>query len=419
MLLGGVALGIAAWPSHGPSPDGSRWPISALAAQPQLPLSPDDWRGKVDYRAFDARIRAMMDDKALTGLAVATVEDGRIVFVRGYGLASTETGEKVNERTTFRWASLSKGVAGTLTARLAADGVLSLSDTVGKYPTSLRLPDDAQLTLTLEQLLSQRSGLPKNAYDDRLEAGQEPQGIRQSFATVPLVCAVATCHSYQNVAFDTISEVIRAATGKPYGEVATTRLFQPIGMIGASVGIDGLLKSGRGARPHRGGRTLPVLDYYYRVPAAAGVNSTIVDLARWMQAQMGLSPDVLPADVLAAIQQPRVNTPRVYGNTPLGRELKDPGYGLGMRSFTYKGHRLVGHSGAVSGYRSTMMFDPATKSGIVMLWNSDAGVPFRLQPEFFDHYYGLPFTDWLGLKPGQGEGEEGLGVTERTVGKGR
>jgi pimeloyl-ACP methyl ester carboxylesterase len=79
-----------------------------------------------------------------------------------------------------------------------------------------------------------------------------------------------------------------------------------------------------------------------------------------------------------------------------------------MRSFTYKGHRLVGHSGGVSGYRSTMMFDPATKTGVVMLWNSDANLPFRFQAEFFDRAYGLPFTDWLDLAWGSA-----LAVTHR------
>ncbi|CAH0350909.1 serine hydrolase domain-containing protein [Sphingobium sp. CECT 9361] len=400
VLAGGVVLGLAAWPWRGPMAPAVRWPIEAFAAQPKLPLKPSEWHGKIDYRALDSRIRALMHDPSMTGLTAAVVEDGRLSFVQGYGLASTETGEPVDERTTFRWASLSKGVAGTLSARLAEDGVFSLSDPVGKFPTSLRLPGDAQRRLTLEQLLSQRTGLPKNAYDDRLEAGQEPVAIRQSLAKVADMCPPGTCHSYQNVAYDTISEVIGASMGKPYGAVANTRLFQPLGMFGASVGLDGLVKSKNWARPHRGRRILPVLDYYYRVPAAAGVNSTIVDLARWMQAQMGLARDMLPSDVLATIQTPRVNTPRPYGSSALGRELKSPGYGLGMRSFTYKEHRLVGHSGAVAGYRSAMMFDPTTKTGIVLLWNSESSIPWRLQPELFDMAYGLPFHDWLDLKPG-------------------
>ena len=380
----------------------SRAPKTAeIAATPSppvaLPLTPEDWRGDIDYRALDARIQAMMADRSMQGLAVAVVENGRLSFVRGYGLTAPEQGEKVDADTVFRWASLSKTVAGSLSADLAEAGVLSLTDPLDKFGTSLRLPADAQRTLTVEQLLSQRTGLPRNAYDGWLEGGRDPRMIRQSLAAVPPLCPPGTCHSYQNVAYDTIREVIETATHQPYAEEARQRLFLPLGMTSTTIGFEDLKTAAHWARPSRNGHETPLLEAYYRTPAAAGINSNIVDLARWMQAQMGLAPDVLPGKVLAEVQRPRVNTGRPYGNSPLGRALENPGYGLGMRSFTYKGHRLVGHSGAVDGYRSTMMFDPATKTGVVMLWNSDGSLPFKLQAEVFDSAYHLPFEDWLRL----------------------
>jgi len=375
-------------------------PATSITLPPVLPLAPKDWRGQIDYRALDARIQAMMADRSMEGLAIAVVENGRLSFVRGYGLTSPRDGEKIEAGTVFRWASLSKTVAGTLGARLARDGAFSLDDPLGKFGTSLRLPGDAQNSLTVAQLLSQRTGLPRNAYDGWLEGGRDPKMIRQSLATVPPQCPPATCHTYQNVAYDTIREVVETATHRSYVDQVRQRLFLPLGMASATIGVDGLRDAKHWARPSRGGRALPLVDAYYRIPAAAGVNSNIVDLARWMQAQMGQAPAVLPAPLLADIQRPRVNTGRPYGNSPLGRSLERPGYGLGMRSFGYKGHRLVGHSGAVDGYRSTMMFDPATKTGVVMLWNSEASLPFKLQAEVFDLYYHLPFTDWLQLKDG-------------------
>lgn len=366
-----------------------------------LPLAPKDWRGQIDYRALNARIQTMMADNSMQGLAIAVVENGRLSFVQGYGLTGPG-GEKVSPETVFRWASLSKTAAGTLSARLAKDGVFSLDDPLGKFGTSLRLPGDAQNTLTVEKLLSQRTGLPRNAYDGWLEAGRDPREIRGSFGNVPLQCPTGTCHSYQNIAYDTIREVVETATHHPYAEEARQRLFQPLGMTSTTIGLEGLRAAKSWAAPSRNGRAMPLVDAYYRVPAAAGVNSDIVDLARWMQAQMGQAPAVLPADVLEDIQHPRVNTGRPYGRSPLGRSLEHPGYGLGMRSFTYKGHRLVGHSGAVTGYRSTMMFDPATKTGVVMLWNSEASLPFKLQAEVFDLAYHQPFTDWLQMKRDDG-----------------
>lgn len=374
-------------------------PSAVGQASVKLPDKPADWRGDIDYRALDARLGAMMTDPSMEGLAVAVVEKGRLSFVRGYGSTSAEHGAPVDARTVFRWASLSKTVSATLTAQLAADGVFSLDDPLATFHTSLRLPGDAQNTLTIEQLLSQRTGLGKNAYDGRLEDGEDPAVIRGSLGSLTPVCPPGACHTYQNIAYDTITEVIQGRIGEPYGDTVERRLFKPLGMTGASVGAGGLTATGDWARPHDRARHIrKVTDAYYRLPAAAGVNSTIVDLATWMRAQMGLRPDVLPRPVLDQVQRPRVATGRPYGRSPFARELKNPGYGLGMRSFTYKDHLLVGHSGGVSGYRSTMMFDPATKTGIVMLWNSDAGLPFRFQAEFFDLVYRQPFTDWLDLK---------------------
>ncbi len=388
-----------------PKPSRPMAPLTVGEAAQPVPTAPSDWHGKIDYKGLDRRFDAMMTDPSMTGLAVAVVEDGRLAFVKGYGVTATEGGKPVDSETVFRWASLSKTVSATLTARLASERAFSLTDPLGAFNTSLRLPGDAQNTLTIEQLLSQRTGLGKNAYDQRLEDGEDPAAIRRSLATLHPVCAPATCHTYQNIAYDTVTEVIQARTHAPYAQTVEQRLFQPLGMVGASIGKGGLVGAKRWAQPHRLGKTLQLSEAYYRVPGAAGVNSTIVDLALWMQAQMGLRPDVLSPSVLADVQRPRVATLPPYGRLPIARQLKNSGYGLGMRSFTYKGHRLVGHSGGVSGYRSTMMFDPATRTGIVMLWNSDGNLPFRFQAEFFDRAYGLPFQDWLELKTAGSEND--------------
>lgn len=402
LIAGGVLLAIVGAVLLPRAKDGlPKIGPAATAEASRLPETPADWRGSIDYKGLDGRIREMMTDPSMEGLAVAVVEKGRLSFVKGYGVTATVGGQPVDAHTVFRWASLSKTIAGTLSARLAADGAFSLHDPLSAFDTSLRLPGEAQNHLTIEQLLSQRTGLGRNAYDGQLEDGQDPAKIRSSLGALKTVCPPGTCHTYQNIAYDTISEVIQARTGQPYAEVVRRRVFEPLGMKGASIGLSGLKATDHWAKPHRHGNALPLSEAYYRVPAAAGVNSTIVDLATWMQAQMGLRPDVLPPAVLDEVQRARVATGRPYGRLNIARELKDPGYGLGMRSFDYKGHHLIGHSGGVSGYRSTMMFDPATKTGVVMLWNSDANLPFRFQAEVFDRAYQLPFTDYLDLKSGQ------------------
>ena len=75
----------------------------------------------------------------------------------------------------------------------------------------------------------------------------------------------------------------------------------------------------------------------------------------------------------------------------------DASYGLGWRSFTYGGRRLEGHSGAVEGYRATMIFEPATRTGVVALWNSDWGFPFRIPFAAIDSYHQREDARWLDL----------------------
>ncbi|HKR25513.1 MAG TPA: serine hydrolase domain-containing protein, partial [Allosphingosinicella sp.] len=195
-------------------------------------------------------------------------------------------------------------------------------------------------------------------------------------------------------------------TGRPYGEAVREQLFAPLGMTGASTSRAGLMRAPSWARPHVGAHPLrpeEVNDIYYRVPAAGGVNGSIKDLAIWMLAQMGLAPDVLPPRVLAAVQAPRVRTPRESRRRRnFAERTPVSAYGLGWRAFDYSGHRVIGHHGGVRGYRSMILFDPARRSGVVVLWNSSSPRPNGIEYEVMDMVYRLDARDWLELdKPAE------------------
>ncbi len=340
-----------------------------------------------------------MQKPAMVGLTVGIVENGQITFLKGYGETLAGSGEPVTPETVFRWASVSKGVAATMVAKLAEQGKLSLHAPVGRYTASLRLPGGAEHRATVADLLSHRLGIYRNAYDNKLEEGQDTRFLRQTLAQLNLICPPGTCWSYQNVAYDGSSEIVERITGKPYRESVKQALFDPLGMSSASMTREGLVSANSWARPHSAGRTpLEVLDTYYRVPAAGGVNSNIKDLSLWMLAQMGAMPTILSPQLLHTIQAPLVETPgeRRRMRKYLERIAKAD-YGYGWRSYDYAGHRIVGHRGGVSGYRSLILFDPQLKSGVVAMWNSHTNQPGGLEFEVMDMLYRLPFRDWLEL----------------------
>ncbi len=356
-------------------------------------------RRDINYAAFDQRLQRMALQPSMVGMAVGVVENGRITFLNGYGETLAGSGEKVTPMTVFRWASVSKGVAGTMAAKLDEMGKLDLNAPIAKYSASLKLPGGNEYRATLGDVLSHRLGLYRNAYDDKLEAGQDPRLIRQTLSGLASLCAPGTCWSYQNVAFDSASEAVSKAMGEPYQQAVPDLLLKPLGMTSASVTRSGLEGSQSWARPHAAGRrTLPMSDAYYRIPAAGGINSNIKDMALWMIAQMGGMPDVLDSKVLDEIHAPLVSTPSERGRLrKFAERIHDPYYGYGWRSYDYAGHRIIGHRGGINGYRSLILFDPRMKSGVVALWNSNTSQPAGLEFEVMDMLYHLDFRDWMEL----------------------
>jgi len=365
---------------------------------------------RVDYDRLDSRLRLAASKPDIVGMAVAVIENGEITFVQGYGKTVASGAEPVTPNTVFRWASLSKGVASTVIGLLADEGKLSLNEPVAKFNTSLRLPAGGEQLATVADILSHRVGLPHNSNDNKLEVGADPRTLRSSLGTLSPACQPGTCHSYQNIAFDTVSEIVEKVTGQSYANETRRRLFAPLGMQTASLTRAGLMASRSWARPHVGRRTVEVNDNYYRVPAAGGVNSSIMDLAIWMRAQVGMAPQVISPRVLETIHQARVNTDR--RGTMFSRAMGPSQYALGWRDYNYAGRWLVGHQGAVMGYRSTVLFDPQSKSGVAVLWNSQSGRPSGVQLEVLEMLYGQPRTDWLKI---DGPAAGGATGTEQIV----
>ena len=375
-----------------PVREGIKTAATAERALGAGPLNPRRYR--VNYEWLDQRARSIVARNDMAGLAIAVIEDGQLSFIKAYGVVDASTGEKATPQTVWRWASVSKGVAATLEALLARQGKLSLDDPISKWSSTLKLPHDNQNVATLADALSHRLGIVKNAYDDRLEDNVDPAVIRGEYGPLFPMCPPGTCWAYQNVAFDVAHEAVEKATGLTYDEAARKYLFGPLGMTSASTTKDGLINSPSWARPHNGRHPIPVQDAYYRVPAAGGVNSSIVDLGIWMRAQMGGAPNLLPADLLFELHVPRVFTPR-RGLAPYDLALKNSAYGLAFRQSDYQGHHLVWHRGAVRGSRSEVIFDPSERFGVAMLWNSTSVKPTGLPLEIFDQYYRLPFHDWV------------------------
>jgi len=356
-----------------------------------------------DARAIDAMAQQVVERSHIPGMAMAIVQNGKVLVLKGYGVTDARGNEPVTTDTVFRLASLSKGFAGTLAGLLVHEGALGWDMKIADHLPAFHLANSQDTAnLTVRDILSQRAGLTRNTYDRDLEADVPFELLVQKLANAPMACSPGACYAYQNVSFSLIGDLVFAETGDFYTHQVEKRIFQPLGMYNSSYGRDALESSPSWARPHvRGaGGWVPVRprEAYYRIPPAAGVNTSIHDMAQWLIAQMGHRPDVLPAEVLDDIHTPQVPTPDQLHGAPWRRErLSDARYATGWRVFDYAGHNLVFHGGAVQGYRTMIAFLPDRDIGAVILWNSESAVPSGLMPMILDRALGLPQEDWVEL----------------------
>ncbi|HEY4350939.1 MAG TPA: serine hydrolase domain-containing protein, partial [Paraburkholderia sp.] len=173
---------------------------------------PDD--AKSVAHDFDAWLDTVEQSGQVSGLAVAVVSGDQILLQRGIGYADAAQGKPVTPDSVFRLASLSKAFASALTAMLVDEGMLSWQTKVtGVLPTFELHDVAASEQLTVQDILSQRVGLPHNTYDRLLEQDEPYQELVEKLREVPLACNVGDCYGYQNITFALIGDITYAVSG--------------------------------------------------------------------------------------------------------------------------------------------------------------------------------------------------------------
>jgi len=354
-----------------------------------------------DVARFEMMAQQLTMGERIPGMALAIVHNGKVLTAKGYGVTDVSAPQAIDSHTVFRLASLSKAFAGTLAGLLVNDGSLRWDSKVADYVPNFHLSDPtATQRVTVADLLSHRVGLrAHNAFDRDIEGNADYYTVAQKLSSAPMTCLPGQCYAYQNVAFSLFGDVVFAATGGFYEQAVDRRIFKPLGMNDASLGLAGIENSARWARPHvrsrNGWVAMTPKPTYYRLAPAAGVNASISDMAQWLVAQTGHRTDVLPAPMLATLHAPLVSTPGEMRAGWRRDRIYSASYALGWRVFDYSRHPVVFHAGAVQGYRGMVALLPERDLGIAILWNSDSAAPSGLLPTILDQAMGLPPQQWL------------------------
>ena len=356
----------------------------------------------LDLQRLDLELKGIMATAQMPALALGIVANGQVVLTRSLGTTTVGGTQPIDANTRFRLASMSKSISAALIGKFVNQGYLQWDTPVTLLVPSFKLKDPNSAFITVEQLLSHRTGLVHHALDNIVEASSTFEPIRALLPSIKPECAVGACFAYQNVAYSYAADISYAASGQFFANALRRELFEPLGMNRANLGMESLSEDANWARPHE--RRWPknveinVKPNYYWLDAAAGINASVSDMEQYVLALLGDRPDVLPSEVVTKLTTQQIATPaEIYGPPWRRARLLSAGYGLGMRLFDYSGHPIWFHAGAVAGYRGMIVGLPEKNAGMVLMWNSETNLPTGLVPTLLDRWLNQPEHDWLEL----------------------
>lgn len=343
---------------------------------------------------LESLIAEVMDEWKVPGLAIAVVQDGTPVLLKGYGLRDIEAGLKVTPDTQFQIASLSKSFTATGLAVLVDEGHLDWTQPVRKYLPEFQLQDPvATERLTVRDLLCHHSGLPR--HDWLWLPGDRSSGqILAAMRHVALSDDIRNRFQYCNLGYVVASLLAERLSGQAWADFTRTRLTDKLAMTlsftagDLAAATDNSIAYEQEGDAHRRLKPWPVA-----ATAAGGLNTSVASLANWLRFHMGKG-EFEGQRLLSAAQVRELQTPRVHVGGSGFAEVGDIHYGLGFRTHWYRGERVVWHGGGWNGTFAMQRMLPDRGVGVAVLTNSN-GAPEILTNYIFDRVCGLEPVPWI------------------------
>lgn len=328
---------------------------------------------------FSKQFKSVMKKSNVPGAAFVIVRGDKVSAMQTYGVRGNKDKQKINSNTAFRLASVSKTFSAELAAKLVDQSKFSWEDPLVDYLPEFKLKKEGQAEgITIKHVLSHSSGLMPNAFDGYLKGRFRFDHIITKFEALEPYCAPGNCYGYQNVLFSFIEEVMERSTGKPYADLMQQEIFVPLKMENASVGYNPYKQTSNKAHPHvkvsKNGpwHQVKVKPDFYKVGSAAGVNASITDMSKWLVAQLGHSPEVIPTGLLETVREPVVRTSKDLRRSNWKGILDDAHYGIGWRVYQHNDDILYFHSGWVEGFRAVIAYSEEKQIGMVLLANAES-----------------------------------------------
>ncbi|MEJ7810699.1 MAG: serine hydrolase [Gemmatimonadaceae bacterium] len=323
----------------------------------------------------DSVIRAILKERVdagrSAGIVVGTLDAGgkRRVVAYGAGGPTGSTGvTPLDGNSVLEIGSVTKVFTGTLLASMVARGDVRLDDPVAKYlPATVKVPERGGKQITLLDLATQSSGLPRlpsnlrpkdatNPYADYSEAQ-----MYEFLSGYTLPRDIGSRYEYSNLGMGLLGHALARRAGKSYEALVTERILQPLGMSDTRVTLTPAMRARLTPGHDMAGK--PVANWDLPTLAGAGaLRSTVNDMLTFLAANVATGAGPL------SMVMPQARLSRHPTDNP------NLSIGLAWHLLKGPGREIVWHNGGTGGYHSFIAFDPAARTGVVVLSNSSSDI---------------------------------------------
>lgn len=334
----------------------------------------------LDSLTIEKTIQKPLIKQPYVGAAVGVVSDKKIVFSKGFGNLSLSSNSKVTDSTLFAIASLSKAFTATAILILEERNQVSLKDKVVKYIPEFKMYDEYITNIiTIEDLLSHRSGLPSYAGDLLLlpdNSSFKMDNLLNVYEHFEPEEDFRTTFNYNNILYIIAGEIISRVSGVSYADFIKDEILLPLGMHNTYMHYDLIPDTTKLATPHfyRNKKFVETKHYTENsnlLSAAGGMYSNIVDLNKWIQFNLR---SIQAGSILS-----RKNHFKLWETKTL-IDISSPNkvapqnhyvsYGLGWYIYDRDDYVHIYHTGSLDGMLSQIILIPALNFGTIILTNS-------------------------------------------------
>jgi D-alanyl-D-alanine-carboxypeptidase/D-alanyl-D-alanine-endopeptidase len=317
------------------------------------------------------------------GIVVGVIDPkGRRIVA--YGSPAKDDKRPLNGDTIFEIGSITKVFTSLVLMDMVQKGEVAVTDPVSKYlPATVKIPERNNKKITLQDLSTQSSGLPRMPSNFSPKDNSNPyadysvEQLYQFLSGYQLTRDIGAQYEYSNLGVGLLGHVLTLRAGMDYETLVRSRICEPLGMSSTSVTLSPEMKA-RLAIGHS--PTLSAVPNWdlSTLAGAGALRSSANDMLTFLAANLGYTKTPLAAAMAAELSIRR----------PTGSPDMEIAYGWHVQ--TKNGNSIIWHNGGTGGYRTYIGFDPKSHAGVVVLSNiSTAAGPDDIGRHLLDASYPL------------------------------